>query len=145
MFLKKKKNLLRLRRQVPPGEAIDENLAAAGSGSGSSERLQLQRKFVRIVGERCDLRLAHQDRRAVGPWFRAYAVQLVLHADHLRTAANHELCVEDRGPRNRKSRFLCDRETLRGDAKLIRSCRKRQERVLAVVIGLCAMLAAGAS
>ena len=67
-----------LRRQTAAGEAIDVELAAAGSGSRTGQRLQLQREFVGIVGERRELPFAQHHAAAVGLGLRADAAAVRL-------------------------------------------------------------------
>ena len=59
----------RLGRKLPAAEAVDVDLAAVGSGRGSGQRRQLVRQFIRIVGERVQIRALEDDGAGVAAGF----------------------------------------------------------------------------
>ena len=108
-----------LRRQTAAGEAVDEELAAAGTGSRTGQRLQLQRELVRVVREGRELPLAQHHAAAIGFGRRADAAKVVLHGDDLRFAVDRQLDVENLRRADGEVLLLCRRESLGGDADLI--------------------------
>src|SRR5882672_5367293 len=68
---------LLVRNPVTRSESINEDLCAAGSGSGTSQRIQLRCKFVRIVRKRVEIFPADDPRSFVAVRIRAERSQVV--------------------------------------------------------------------
>ncbi len=54
-----------LGRQASAGEAIDENLSAVGTGSGTGKGLQVHSQIVAVIGKRFEFRLLQHQRAAL--------------------------------------------------------------------------------